>query len=300
MPLTSVLKDKDHWLPQYLGRRFGNLRSFVAKVRDEVKFMETATPLREENRSMAWTVGKAVDIALRLHLGMRPELSRALQQGVSLSPRRLDMPGPRGKKCRERLAALLMAPLGNDDGALARVAVVLAWVDDLYRGNRPAQGMRRVADGLVDDDGPPTWEESATAVEVHLAEEVASLVAVARRRFPASEAAGAVLGPEFAGSPAVDGADGDLVVSRCLYDVKTTINPRDRLAASVRQLLSYVLLDWDDAYGLERAGFYFARQGRRLSWPLDETVAHATGDAGATLAGLRSELLGVAESQRAA
>ena len=300
MPLTSVLKDRHHWLSVFLARRFGHLRRFVARVRDEAKSMETGIPLGDENRPMARTVGKAVDFGLRLHLGMRPELSPALRRGASLSPRMLEIPGPRGRRCRERLAALLMAPLGDDDDGLARVAVVLAWVDDLYRGNRPADGMRRVVEGLVQDDGPPVWEESAAGVEEHLAAEVASLVAVARGRFPASEAAGAVFGPAFAGSAAVDGADADLIVSGCLYDVKTTINPGNRLAASVRQLLGYVLLDWDDAHRLQRAGFYFARQGRRMSWPLDEVVADAAGDAQATLAGVREELRGLAPSARAA
>lgn len=121
---------------------------------------------------------------------------------------------------------------------------------------------------------------------------------MAKTRFPAAEGANAVYGPEFAGSADVDGADADLIVSGCLYDVKTTVNPRDRLAATVRQLVGYVLLDWKDEYNLQHAGFYYSRQGRRMSWPLKNIIEEITGDPKATLGGLREDFREVARSSQ--
>lgn len=108
----------------------------------------------------------------------------------------------------------------------------------------------------------------------------------------------AVCGPAFAGSSWVDGADGDLIVEGCLYEVKTTKAPREKLVDAFRQLFGYVLLDWSDEYRLERAGFYFARQGERMSWPMGELVSQTTGVADATLTGLRNDFRRLAESKR--
>lgn len=129
----------------------------------------------------------------------------------------------------------------SGDGALARVGVLLAWLDDLYRGNPPSGGMQQLAERLL-SGGRPTWEECSVAVEEHLADEIASILVVSRTQFPPAQAANAVFGPEFVGSRTVNGADGDLILSGCLYDVKTTINPTRGLAAAMRQLLAYVLL----------------------------------------------------------
>lgn len=102
------------------------------------------------------------------------------------------------------------------------------------------------------------------------------------------DAVSVVCGPSFDGSAFVRGADADLIVDGCLYDVKTTMKPREDLPRNLRQLLGYALLDWNDALGLERVGFYFSRQGSWLSWALDDLVEQ-TAAHGATLRQLRDD-----------
>lgn len=133
-----------------------------------------------------------------------------------------------------------------------------------------------------------------------MADEIAALMAVARHEFPAEKAGGTICGPEFAESGHLGGADADLIVDGCLWDVKTTINPTDRLLRSIRQLLGYVLLDWGNEFRMERAGFYFARQGTRMCWPLDRLIEEATGEPNATLAGLRGNFRLMAERAKPA
>ena len=95
-------------------------------------------------------------------------------------------------------------------------------------------------------------------------------------------------GPSFDGSAYVRGADADLIVDGCLYDVKTTMKQREGLPRNLRQLLGYELLDWHGALGLERAGFYFSRLGAWLSWELEELVRQ-TAAPGATRRQLRDD-----------
>ena len=54
------------------------------------------------------------------------------------------------------------------------------------------------------------------------------------------------------------------------------------------QLLGYALLDYSDKFELERLGWYFARYGTLVEWPMDAFLA----DIGATgsLAEHRKEL----------
>ena len=117
-----------------------------------------------------------------------------------------------------------------------------------------------------------------------VASEVANIMSIVDPP-PAKDA---TLGPTFAGSQFVGGADADLILDHCLWEVKTTENPRDRLTPGLRQLIGYALLDWDDAYELNRVGFCFSRQAAWTSWRLSDLVRR-TATSGATLTNLRDE-----------
>ena len=178
---------------------------------------------------------------------------------------------------------------------MARAAVILAWLDDAYRRNPRRDGVRRAAARLI-AGAPATWEGCGAEVEDSLACEVRALMAVAEPQF-GTAGREVTAGPEFVGSGYVGGADADLVLDYRLVEVKTAIG-RDLLRAS-RQLLGYVLLDWSDEHEMEEAGFYFARQGKQMSWPLGRLIAGTTGDSNATLKGLRVEFEQLAEEARA-
>ena len=294
MSLTRELKIKDSWVRQFLDERFGQLGNFVRRIGADVKSMPIEVAPQSNSGLRNATVGKALDYRLRLHHGWNPAESKELERGIHILARRSGPTAGERRKCRDRAQALLAVAMPRSEDAQARASVVLAWLDDLYRGNGWPEGLNPVVDRLRESD-TGGWDACAAKVDRSLADEVGTLMAVAAQVFPEREA---ICGPGFAGSMSVGGADADLIVEGCLYEVKTTKAPRDRLVDSFRQLLGYVLLDWSDEYRLERAGFYFARQGKRMSWPLGELVSQTTGEAEAMLAGLRDDFRGLAESRR--
>jgi hypothetical protein len=80
-----------------------------------------------------------------------------------------------------------------------------------------------------------------------------------------------VLNPTFEGSIYVGGADGDLILDHRLVEIKTTLDAR--LDQNwLLQLLGYVLLDWDDKYGIDGLGLLLARQATLARWPLDRVL----------------------------
>jgi hypothetical protein len=80
----------------------------------------------------------------------------------------------------------------------------------------------------------------------------------------------AVLNPTFAGSFEVGGADADLIVAGELIDLKSSRNPLTKV--DFYEALAYVLLDYENAFQIERLGLYAARRGRLVSWPVSAVL----------------------------
>jgi len=97
-----------------------------------------------------------------------------------------------------------------------------------------------------------------------------------------------VLNPTFSGSNDVGGADADLIVDRCLIEIKTSklakIEP-----SWLRQLVGYLLLDYTDEHHIQSLGIYMARQGLLFSWTVDEFLYILTGNTEVSLSQLRQE-----------
>lgn len=295
MPLTTELKKRDSWVRQFVDERFDLLGSLVKRIGADVKSLPIKVEPRFKTGLTNATIGKALDYRQRLHLGWHPSESREIESGVRILASKSGATADQRRECRDRARVLLATAMPRRKDALARASVVLAWFDDLYRGNGWPDGLSHVAGRLK--HGGQDWDVCAAQVDRSVSEEVEALMEVAAGAFPEREA---ICGPGFAGSGSVGGADTDMIVEGCLYEVKTTKAPRDKLVDSLRQLLGYVLLDWLDDYKLERVGLYFARQGKRMSWPLAELVWEVTGDANATLAGLRDDFRRAAEKNPAA
>lgn len=85
----------------------------------------------------------------------------------------------------------------------------------------------------------------------------------------------AVLNPTFDGSVDVDGADADLIVGRCLWDVKTTVKTIER--RWLYQLLGYVLLDYSDRHRIREVGFYLTRRSVFQKWSLGDLLRLLSG-----------------------
>ncbi len=84
----------------------------------------------------------------------------------------------------------------------------------------------------------------------------------------------ALLNPILAGSRHVGGADADLVVGGCLLEIKSRTKP-GIFANDLRQVVGYLLLDYEDSLRVSSVGLYMARQATLISWPVEELLASA-------------------------
>lgn len=152
---------------------------------------------------------------------------------------------------------------------LARFCHVLALYEIGFRTGLPVQALVELGAGADAERQLAIVEEAW----------VADLVALAHGCLRALEpvlAEPTNLNPTFSGSHLVGGADADLIVGRTLLEVKTTKALRpDR--DWVYQLVGYVLLDDEDAFGIEQIGFLLGRVGGLLTWDFDELVETLAG-----------------------
>lgn len=101
-------------------------------------------------------------------------------------------------------------------------------------------------------------------------------------------AAPLVVAPTFAGSFVVGGADADFISAGTLIDVKATVQPTIP-TRSLRQIVSYALLDCDDTYGIDTVGLLAVRQGTLITWPFNDLLTEMAGQP-STAADLRDVL----------
>ena len=107
-----------------------------------------------------------------------------------------------------------------------------------------------------------------------------------------------LLGPSFALSGALGGADADVIAGALLFDLKAATTPRIVRGTGVWQIVGYALADTEDT-GLQRVGFSALRWRRRWTVGLDELVVRLAGQAvGVDV--LRREFADVARSTRRA
>jgi hypothetical protein len=93
------------------------------------------------------------------------------------------------------------------------------------------------------------------------------------------------IGPSFAGSALVGGADADVIAAGTLWDVKSSTKVELR-ARDVHQLLGYTLLDFDDTHRITRVGICSSRYGVAHTWDVEWLL-------GRPLTGARTELAAV-------
>jgi hypothetical protein len=84
-------------------------------------------------------------------------------------------------------------------------------------------------------------------------------------------------------------AEADLIVGSTLIEIKTTRTLPSGLPL-IYQLVGYLLADTDDYYGITEVGWYLARHGTFVTWPVAEFLHKLAGRA-VDLASLRTRVL---------
>ena len=105
------------------------------------------------------------------------------------------------------------------------------------------------------------------------------------------------MNPTFEGSRDVGGANGDLIVNGCLWDIKTTLNKRAK-GVWLYQLLGYVLLDYRDEHEIDHVGFLFPRQAASVCWNLQNLANELSGIQEVPITDMRQEICNLLRTQR--
>lgn len=164
---------------------------------------------------------------------------------------------------------------------LLRHCIVMGELDSFYRGRMDPKSI------LLFPQPCQTVEELLAKAEQEWIDDLRQLSWNFYDGFPILREKTATLNPTFDGSAFVEGADADLVLNRCLVDIKTTIHPL-KDAKWIYQLLGYVLLDWHDRHNIEQVAIYFARQSYLLEWDIKELLSELSGDKSQSLEELRT------------
>jgi hypothetical protein len=94
-----------------------------------------------------------------------------------------------------------------------------------------------------------------------------------------------ILAPELGGGYGT----ADLVVGRCLVEVKTVFDPAAAMGGWLNQVLAYALLDWSDALGVDTIAVYLGWQALLVSETLARVLAAATPGPTPSLEELRAD-----------
>jgi hypothetical protein len=81
-----------------------------------------------------------------------------------------------------------------------------------------------------------------------------------------------VLNPKFEQTSALGGADGDLIVSGRLVDLKATATAKIVSRRDLWQLLGYAFPDTNDAHGIRKVSIAAPRWRSIISWPLEDLM----------------------------
>lgn len=166
----------------------------------------------------------------------------------------------------------------TDPRVRAQCCIVLAWFEQVYRAGprvlKPGHGLYAIRSKPFVN--APLQTVLDTTPEASVADVMALLDTVPEvwgddfhQPF--------ILNPSFVSSNLVGAADADWITTQTIYDCKCTRKPRPLGREHLLQLLGYVLLDSDDAYTIRFAGWYYARQRKRIVYPLAELTDRVFG-----------------------
>ena len=283
MSMTSVLKDRNSKTRAFFEERFpvtkGIIREINASLRD-------AKTIRPTEKVPYRTLGTAFDYRMRYHLSVTPSRKLVAYKGAIFLPflrlypdehdeilyklsdwlsndtivnffQNLDVTLTRIRPVGRRLDA-------GEEELLLRYCVVLALFEEC------ARTLASPNSPLFSQENP-TAEDLLQLAQPHWIDDLNVLTQRMANRFDPEKYGKISLNLTFSGSRDVGGADADLILDGCLLEIKCTI--KDKIEkVQVYQLLGYALLDYDNQYELEKAGFYMARQDWLFVWPIAELL----------------------------
>ena len=275
--LTLQLRYPNSPMSQFMAE---HLPGHPALVRDYLQqITDLAHPIQPVDvKYPDWSaLGHAIDFRLRLSLGS--SLGSSVTIGIDAIGGRTLIPGApsppvraalhlAGRRLLSTVDAYLDRPDGLDESALCRLCFVAAHYEDIYR-----TGEVRRYSMLAGATPATTLDDLTSVVPGYATEDIGRQTALAARPFAQFRALPPEVrtcGPTFQGSQDIGGADADFILGGLLLDCKAAIQPRRLGRAEIYQLAGYLLLDYDDWYGIDRVGLYLSRQGALIVWSVED------------------------------
>ncbi|MEU8746503.1 UvrD-helicase domain-containing protein [Streptomyces parvulus] len=281
LPLTGQLQYPRSPVSVFLERHLPRTDQLVSSYLQWSRGLHPAVQPMDERRPDYAALGRTIDYRLRLSLGNGP--GDAVTAGIALLGSRLAFEGApafevrqalhtAGTQLLDRLQAHLdgMHRLGEEE--LTRLCHVAGFYEAVYRNGVFAR--RRNLLALADTR--TALNHLTAAVPTYVVEDIAEQIKLAEqpfapfRQLPQGQR---VCGPVFAGSSDLGGADADFIVGGLLIDCKATTRPHSIHRSAVQQLAGYLLLDYDDTYGIDQVGIYLSRQGALITWPVTDFLS---------------------------
>ena len=284
MSLSSLIEDRKSPLAVFLTKAFPSLKGIQSS------YLRAAPPLQlPPCAANPGTIGTAFDWRVRLFFDLHPDVRLPLAGALKVGRRDLHdaLVGLLAESGFELSLGVVTITQGSeltsymaerDELWLDRFAWVLALYTELFRsgGLFPGSALDRIGPGITPDDLLSLAPDEAC-------EDIAALAAATRQTLlPVLDERGAVvLGPTFAGSTSVGGADADMCAAGLLVELKSSTG--DKRSDGTRrcslgkdvifQILGYMLLDWDDEFALDSIALYAARFDYLATWSIEKFVA---------------------------
>ncbi|MEV6726585.1 UvrD-helicase domain-containing protein [Streptomyces xanthochromogenes] len=278
LPLTGQLQYPRSPMSTFLAQHLPRAERVVGTYQRWSRELPPAVQPMDERRPDYAALGRTIDYRLRLALGRSP--GDAVTTGVDLLGSTIPLDGAPAPEVRAalhtagtllltRLHAHLEGSLRLGEQELTRLCHVAGFYEAVYRNGVFARRRNLLAHA----DARTTLDQLIAAVPVYVLDDIAEQMELAERpfaplrRLPDEQR---VCGPVFTGSGDLGGADADFIVGGLLIDCKATTRPHTISRSAVEQLAGYLLLDYDDAYSIDRVGLYLSRQGALIVWSVPE------------------------------
>lgn len=283
MSLTSELNDPDSPLSRFMNRELPATSRITGSLRSQLPLRPCTITPHAVGKPDYRSLGRAIDRRLRVAFGSPLDsvlLEGVFYAGIDVAEMASHAAGQTVRSIGQALLSELkgqpavqgavMTRSRPDEQRLGRLCFAASHYEEVKRaGLNPGNPLLHLGAGAVLDDlldQVPAYVPDDISQQMELAEADHALGWV--RRHPLDKR---ICAPVFSGSNDVAGADADFIIDGHLIDCKATIHP-DRFGREkdVHQLAGYLLLDYPDAYAMDRVGFYLSRQGQLLAWSAQE------------------------------
>lgn len=278
MSLTSHLRSPDSPVRRYLEESFPILEQSkrgrpLARELSSFLGFDKLPPCRLPTlapKSHQGTIGTAADYRLRYYFQPFDAHETAAAVGISMLHGSLGTLGRKFLDHQNELVARLKPAEhqlnDHDEATLNTSCIILAFFEQIYR----------VGDIYPPLDTIPKRAQIAdliAAVQTDMVQDIGQLSVAFASDAKVLFNLKTFLNPVFQGSSGIGGADADIIVESTIIDFKCTSKADATvLRSAALQLLGYVLLDYDDEYGVSHIMVYLPRQRDSWRMPLWQLV----------------------------